>query len=723
MDSLKSYQPDRPIEHKRDDRFGRWRFAERIADTIGQSSDPAGLVIGIYGEWGDGKSSTLNLMTDALKKYDTVLIRFNPWYFNSEEQLIQGFFTQLADELGKSLKTGKDKVAIALKAIGSFASLASGSVLGGAVTVNPGDAISKWGEGLSETDLNKRRGQVEKILDEENKRVVVLIDDIDRLDKEEIQAIFKLVKLSANFKYVTYILAFDEDMVAAALAEKYGGQDGGRKFIEKIIQVPLHLPEADSLSLRKFTLEAIRSSVALSGIILTEEQVQIFTNEFLPAFQRRVKTPRQVKRYANTLAFALPILKGEVNPVDQMLIEGIRVFYPDLYVSIRKHSDIFLGQSLFLGIHKEELPKRTKEIMESIAQKAGLDIDEKAALNKLINFLFPRFHGGESYGSEWDKIWNDEKRVSWSHHFQRYFSYAIPAGDVSDQELEDFLIALPNLDHKEALSKFEGMAQDIDKAGRLVDKLRYRENSMPIEIVKKLSLIVAERAVNIPVVEDLFSSPLSQAAALVVTLICRIPDMDQREKFAESVVEKTKSLGFIIEVFRWLRHPDSRPEVERRLTQDGEAKLGKLIAKKIKKVANKEIPYKKFPTYAFQIFWTWSEYGDKTEVNAYLKKKFETNLKDAPIFLRSMTPTAYGGGKVLPHKSDFSEDSYRVVSRIIDPAIVSKALKKVYGKELDGFKFNFSDDEISVENRIANQFAFIHQKILNESKKDPILNQ
>jgi predicted KAP-like P-loop ATPase len=68
------------------------------------------------------------------------------------------------------------------------------------------------------------------------------MDDIDRLDKEEIQAIFRLVKLTADFPNTVYILSCDIERVAEALAERYGSKDAGKSFLEKIIQLSLPLP-------------------------------------------------------------------------------------------------------------------------------------------------------------------------------------------------------------------------------------------------------------------------------------------------------------------------------------------------------------------------------------------------------------------------------------------------------------------------------------------------
>lgn len=104
-------------------------------------------------------------------------------------------------------------------------------------------------------------------------RVVVLMDDIDRLEKAEIQTIFRLVKLTGDFAYTTYVLAFDDERVAESLGERYGkgDADAGHDFLEKIIQVPLRLPKADVLALRDFCSKGIDDALNLSQIELDEE--------------------------------------------------------------------------------------------------------------------------------------------------------------------------------------------------------------------------------------------------------------------------------------------------------------------------------------------------------------------------------------------------------------------------------------------------------------------
>lgn len=60
-----SYAADQPIDSKLQDRLARWPFAQRLAQTIAHRTDPNSLVVGIYGVWGDGKTSVLRMMQGA----------------------------------------------------------------------------------------------------------------------------------------------------------------------------------------------------------------------------------------------------------------------------------------------------------------------------------------------------------------------------------------------------------------------------------------------------------------------------------------------------------------------------------------------------------------------------------------------------------------------------------------------------------------------------------
>src|SRR5690554_5898386 len=99
-----NFSSDKPVENEEQDRFQRYNFSKRIADTIIQRENEEGIVIGIYGAWGEGKTSVLNFIQKELDKEKTILtVALNPWRYNDEETLIKNFLKKIAEVLGTEL--------------------------------------------------------------------------------------------------------------------------------------------------------------------------------------------------------------------------------------------------------------------------------------------------------------------------------------------------------------------------------------------------------------------------------------------------------------------------------------------------------------------------------------------------------------------------------------------------------------------------------------------
>jgi predicted KAP-like P-loop ATPase len=437
---------DAPISSKAQDRFSRWPFAERIANVLAARTDSSSLVVGIYGPWGDGKTSVLNMMVEALhSNEDVICVPFNPWHFDDQGQLIRAFFDTLADAIGKKLTTAREEFGKFLQRYGGILSLASFSVAGGLAQVSPGTAASDLGEKLSAVELDELKDRVNKLLVDSGKRVIVFIDDIDRLDREEVHAILKLIKLSASFSNTSYVVSFDDEVVAASLGERYGSGEaqGGRQFLEKIIQVPLHLPDAEGVDLRIICFEGVDAVLSQNGVELTEDDAEAFVRYFTDGIMPRLRTPRQAKRYVNAIRFAVPLLKGEVHLGDLLLIEALRSTYPRLYLTVRDNLDVFTGVRLLRSYGDAAVVKEeAKGVVE--AGLAGLTASEREGAIDLLKALFPRLNaifGNTSYGSDWDKNWDAAKRITSGDYFRRYFQYSVPARDVPDSLVSEALRA------------------------------------------------------------------------------------------------------------------------------------------------------------------------------------------------------------------------------------------------------------------------------------------
>jgi predicted KAP-like P-loop ATPase len=435
-----NFSSDKPVKLIEQDKFQRYTFSKRIAQTIINRNSTDGIVIGIYGKWGEGKTSILNFIKEEIRKEESILIlTFNPWRYNDEDKLMEDFFKKIATLLDKELETKKEKFGKFIKKYGSLTSFF-------------GADISYIGGNIGAVDLEVLKERIDELLEDGENKLVIIIDDIDRLDKQEIYSLFRLVKLNADFSNTTYILSFDDRMVASAIGERFGNgnEKAGQNFLEKIIQVPLHIPQAQPDALEIFCSELVYKAINESELELSDGEIQRFSSEFLSNVLIRLKTPRLAIRYGNSLSFVLPLLKGEVNHVDLMLIEAIKVFYPNHYHFIKSSPDYFLSSyssnynfSANVNAKRDELSEHLEKLSSDLTKR------ENDAIIKLLKGLFPNvseaFHGTVQHDGitqEWEK----NKRIVSTSYFQRYFSYSIIQGELSDVMFDNFIDNLETSD-------------------------------------------------------------------------------------------------------------------------------------------------------------------------------------------------------------------------------------------------------------------------------------
>jgi hypothetical protein len=711
------YIADQPITSKAEDRFNRASFSTRIAETIATRADPSSIVIGLFGPWGDGKTSVLEMMQETLRSYPNIIVvRFNPWHFHSEDLLLRGFFATVADSLGQSLPSMKEKAGELLKKYGSLLSLASLTV-GGVVQVTPGETAKGIGEVMSNVGLEELRTRIERMLDEANKRLVILIDDIDRLDREETHAIFKLVKLSASFRHTSYVLAFDDVVVSASLGERYGegGSAAGRAFLEKIIQVPLHLPPADDNSLRLLALEGVQNALNQAGIDLTQSQVDAFVRHFDDAILPRLETPRRAKLFSNALMFALPILKGEVNPVDLMLIEGIRVMYPNLYTSIRDNPALFLsGERDELRNARQGTVSRIDSLIERTTPELTTE-ERETVKSRLLKPLFPRI-GNSIYGGEWDDTWASEQKVSSSQYFKRYFTYSVPVGDVPDAHVAALCEAAPAASNAEKRALLEAFATR-QGLPRVIARLRQREESLTQDQASALITAFALNGDILPRERGMMvlADTRAKAAMLIAGLLRQIPSGEARQAEAERAIQIAMPIGFSMECIRWIRNYEDRPPERRVLADEGEAPLKTILTARIEEADTLLPLFIAHPKDAPSLYWSWADGASVADVQQKLERLFNAEPERLDAFLACYVGEDWGMESGLPRPADFSREQYNSVSNLISAEYVATNLRLRYGAELDTPQYH-APDTMAQPRRLAHQFINIHQHVLNEQQ-------
>lgn len=533
---MKTLSADRPSTDPKDDLFGHAPFAEGLASSICNYPGSDGLVLALYGPWGSGKSTVLGYVAHYIERHPEksrpVIVSFNPWWFSGQEHLARAFLGQLQAVLPN--KNEKFKKLGGL--LGEFSEGVGGLIDLSGMTGGAGGVIGKLIEKMTKKnpkDVPSLKSEISTILKKAGKRILVVIDDIDRLTPEETRQLFTVIKALADFPNVVYLLAFDREVAAQAIEEQTGLP--GKHYLEKIIQVPFELPPIDRVALRSSLFKQL-------GVILGDSP-QLFdssywANVFYDGIDPLFRVPRDVIRFTNTLLITFPAVKGEVNPVDFIVLESLRVFLPELYGTIRSHPEMFTGHS------RDESRYENGDGIKAFHDQWSNELPEelRGSMRALVERVFPKV-SGTGYGTDWLAEWRKKLRACHPDLFPTYFRLSIPPGGISRAEM-DKLLALTNCqqDFGDALlvAKDEKRPDGISKSRALLERLMdHVKSDIPeahVQTVIKTLLAIGDRLIDPS--EELGFFDLgnkSRVARPVYHLLKRVEKCQRANIVAESI--------------------------------------------------------------------------------------------------------------------------------------------------------------------------------------------
>jgi len=704
---MDTFHSDQPIQSQRDDLFNRAAFCTRIASVIKERKDSSSLILGLYGPWGDGKTSSLAMIREALSdSKDVITLNYNPWFFRSSlEAITQAFFASIAEAFGREPGLDTEKLGKLLNDYGQAVPYI-------------GKAIESLGKNLNSVSLDEKREELNRIISSTDKKLVVFIDDIDRLDRREIQTIFKIVRLAADFRNTVYILAFDDLIVSDALGEAYasGSAGAGRSFLEKIIQVPLNLPSADQDTLHNMALKACETTLHSVGYNFTERAGQEFANALLAILRAEIRTPRQIKRFDNVISFACPILATEVNMFDLILLETIRAFYPATYSVLKEHYELFAR-----GPDSTTRERVKNPFLEKALDATSLPPDKKASFQRnVVDHLFPRMKENHFWPHEWDVSWKKDKRVCSQDYCQRYFAYGIPTDDIADAHVGALILALSNADTETATTHFT----DAVKAGniqKLIEKLRAKESEISLPAAETLINVLSSMSDQIPYGGGGLTADwtLTQAGILCSHAIQNM-DPDTQTKLIARLVENCKYLPFIVEVLYWSFQRPSDDGNRGFVNEDQQKEIVKNIIGRfpdIQEILNSHKAAKsRLKKVLFHIYY----FGDDNQKNRIIDQVtcYATqSVNNATEILRLWTGDSWELETGVAVAADFDRDNYNALSKYIDFGVLINFLEEQYGSAIDSDSYPYKDRDESPEAlnlRYARQFAFLHRNPLVE---------
>lgn len=410
--------PDNPIDDIKDDIFNFKQVSGKIATNIKSIKSTESLTISIEGEWGNGKTSLSNLISSEIKN-DVVLISFNPWMVVDFKQLTEYFFSELMKEIKHEKFEAKLKEDI-LKDLKKFASIFTPDTIEiktGIINTHFKPKETFFNE--KEETLYELKEKINSYLSKLPKRILIVIDDIDRLTDKETETFFRLIKGIADFKNIIYLLLYDKTVVSNSL-ENFK-EEKGEKYLDKIVQYSITVPKPHKYILKNELfkrLDEIIKELETSGKkCIFDSRRWSIAMEYIDV---HIKNLRDINKIVSTLSFEYPLISDEVNFVDFFVISLIKIQNIKLYNSIKNNPRLYFEKDFF------EEDDTAKERILEVFEK---EIEFKDYKN-LLSSIFPFFR---EYGLTLDNP-HKEKYIANIDNFENYFSFDVSPEHINNSE-------------------------------------------------------------------------------------------------------------------------------------------------------------------------------------------------------------------------------------------------------------------------------------------------
>lgn len=381
-------------------------YAKRLVSMLPKERlKDESLAIGVTGEWGSGKTTFL----EHTKKYldDYVIVDFEPWGCTSANQIITEFFTSMKE----SLVDDKELTALLSKY--------KDTLIEADIHPTVNFLVNTFISNETESSIQAMKTEVGDLIAGKDKPIVVIIDDLDRLESEEIFEVLKLIRVTANFKNITFIVAYDRKYICEMLGKKIQDAD---TYVEKIFHVEIALPKFDySLLLRVLYLEIVRMTGMdsnRSNELWQAMHVQM-KGDSQKLLHKYIKNFRNVRRLANVFALNYSFMSEnskDYDIADFFWLEVLRINNQEVYNTLK------LQPTKLLDTATDARGGRYFQYNK----KEGDGVNEDASL---MSYLFGA---------------NANKRrvhVCFINSYSNYFCYRLPKGRVGVTEFNTLVKA------------------------------------------------------------------------------------------------------------------------------------------------------------------------------------------------------------------------------------------------------------------------------------------
>lgn len=649
---------DYPIGSHLDDEdlIGRSNIVNQITSVIRDFDSEGSFVVAVTGEWGTGKTTVLNLALRELNEDSNIIpVVFDPWYFSighgqNLDTLLKRFFDTLEDAIRSRIFRPNISKLIGryYKAIAPIAKKAPISL---------------------EFLFDERQGDLEAIKVELNDafaklgaKIVVIIDDLDRMDSLEIAYVFKLIRLCANFDNLVYVVAFDRLLIQEQLDKELDSK--AKDYIDKIVQLELPLPKVEPMVLGRVFSQYLGETEQQLNIVLLQDQdfVDRLRSVFNPHILFLLNNIRLIKLFINRYLLVVPAVRGEVNYFDLLVLEIVRLKYPQIYEAIYRHPEYFTYRNNINWAFPRDEGQKVAQFFEGLV--ATLDTENREAILSLLGSVFNSvscYHRRRNiiWDDSHDSIYRERQSAAHPYYFPRYFYLAVQQDAFPDVAWNNLLAQINTATEGQMKQLIDTTIEEllhVNAVGQWLARMRLSVPKINRKQIPALLSAITDRAKDFSDERAGFFElgDYRLMNFLVVDLLERL-EPEQVEEVAIKLIESCPDVEFLRDLMYWLDPEWAEGEhAEPRFAQVDFHRLKQLASDRLRKTYIEDGQNILTESHHHGGLYALKYFLEPAEYRPYTQRLLEQDGRNALLLLNALTSRGHWS-------SGIKADTYRIL--------------------------------------------------------------
>lgn len=538
------------------DLLDRGIFINNLYNIITECSPNKKFVISLEGAWGSGKTTILNIVKKQINEKNPEIIvidDFDPWSYNDRSSLFRGMFDTILSKTGFKYSTSKSKNMVDNLYSALFSDDNKKKIR----------ALGIYNED-NFTEINKIKSMINNYIKINNKKLVFIIDNIDRIEKENITLIFKLVNNILDFENVTYILAFDDKKIKEIMKDDLKID---YDYLKKIVQLEVKVPKIDSNVISNIISKSIKNLLHSYGI--QKEDLKEF-DSIINQLSILIHDVRDLKRFINsTISFTYKSNKY-LNPIEVLTIELIKIYNIELYSEIWNNKRFFISHdkeflsldALFLD--NKKFNRDGKEYFDRLFS----DIENKK-YESLLAEIFPYV---KKYKLNQDLVYTGSiivpidqeykditrnKSICSAKFFELYFTQNNNEFIYISNKIEVFIEYINiSFGREDSLKVFDSLINDFHKDYHkiLFETMQYYIDGINIEKLQNLLNTLFNRIDDIDNSRIFMGLNARERVTIIISeILLKIKKVEFIE-FIENIENKYLNIAILRDISYWIEH-------------------------------------------------------------------------------------------------------------------------------------------------------------------------